>query len=113
MAATRPMAVANSASEPYTLRLLSWACGIFLPLIIAYQGWNFWVFRRRVQGRDAREESEGFVAGERVGGDLVLAEVSDRRARDVVEARDAFVAVAGGVGVARLWRTSTSRHSST
>lgn len=52
------LTVAGSASEPYTLRLLSWSCGIFLPLIIAYQGWNFWVFRRRVRGQDPAEAGE-------------------------------------------------------
>lgn len=49
---TYTLTVRNSASEPYTLRLLSWVSLIFLPLIIGYQAWNYYVFRQRVQERD-------------------------------------------------------------
>jgi cytochrome d ubiquinol oxidase subunit II len=42
------LTVANAASGPYTLGLLSWVGGIFLPVVIAYQSWSYWVFRRRV-----------------------------------------------------------------
>lgn len=42
-----------AASEPYTLGLLTIVTAIFLPLIIGYQGWNFWVFRTRVRGERA------------------------------------------------------------
>lgn len=44
------LTVSNSASRFYTLRLLTVAGAIFLPLIMAYQGWNFYVFRNRVRG---------------------------------------------------------------
>jgi cytochrome d ubiquinol oxidase subunit II len=27
---------------------MSWTALIFLPLILAYQGWTYWVFRKRV-----------------------------------------------------------------
>ena len=27
---------------------MSWAALIFLPLVLAYQGWTYWVFRKRV-----------------------------------------------------------------
>lgn len=39
----------ESASQPYTLRLMTWVGGIFLPLIIGYQIWNYYVFRERVR----------------------------------------------------------------
>ncbi len=42
------LTVANAASGPYTLGLLSWIGAAFLPLVIAYQSWSYWVFRRRV-----------------------------------------------------------------
>lgn len=50
------LTIQNAASEPYTLRLMTYASLFFLPLILAYQGWNFWVFRHRVTGQDAAEE---------------------------------------------------------
>jgi cytochrome d ubiquinol oxidase subunit II len=31
-----------------TLQIMSWAALIFLPLVLAYQAWTYWVFRKRV-----------------------------------------------------------------
>jgi cytochrome bd ubiquinol oxidase subunit II len=42
------LTVANTASAPYTLGILSWIGAVFLPLVILYQSWSYWVFRRRV-----------------------------------------------------------------
>ena len=39
----------GSASQPYTLYLMTWVGAIFLPLIIGYQVWNYYVFRERVR----------------------------------------------------------------
>jgi cytochrome d ubiquinol oxidase subunit II len=39
----------GSASQPYTLHLMTIVGGIFLPLIIGYQIWNYYVFRERVR----------------------------------------------------------------
>ena len=27
---------------------MTWAAAIFLPLVLLYQGWTYWVFRKRV-----------------------------------------------------------------
>jgi cytochrome d ubiquinol oxidase subunit II len=27
---------------------MSWAALIFLPLVLAYQGWTYWIFRKRI-----------------------------------------------------------------
>ena len=40
--------VAGAASKPYTLEILSWIGVFFLPLVVLYQSWSYWVFRRRV-----------------------------------------------------------------
>ncbi|MFE5671450.1 cytochrome d ubiquinol oxidase subunit II [Agromyces sp. NPDC056523] len=42
------LTIANASSTPYTLTVMSWTALIFLPLILAYQGWTYWVFRKRV-----------------------------------------------------------------
>jgi cytochrome bd ubiquinol oxidase subunit II len=42
------LTVAGAASAPYTLGILSWIGGAFLPLVVLYQSWSYWVFRRRV-----------------------------------------------------------------
>ena len=38
----------NAASTPYTLRIMTWSAAIFTPLVIGYQAWSYWVFRRRI-----------------------------------------------------------------
>jgi len=38
----------NGSSTPYTLKIMSWASLTLLPLVIVYQGWTYWVFRRRI-----------------------------------------------------------------
>lgn len=42
------LTIDNASSTDYTLTIMSWAALIFLPLVLAYQGWTYWVFRRRV-----------------------------------------------------------------
>jgi cytochrome d ubiquinol oxidase subunit II len=38
----------NAASTPTTLRVMSVVALIFVPLVLAYQAWSYWVFRKRV-----------------------------------------------------------------
>jgi cytochrome d ubiquinol oxidase subunit II len=38
----------NGSSTPYTLKIMSWASLTLLPLVMLYQGWTYWVFRRRI-----------------------------------------------------------------
>ena len=38
----------NGSSSPYTLRIMTWAAAIFAPLVVAYQAWTYWVFRKRI-----------------------------------------------------------------
>ncbi|MET0842287.1 MAG: cytochrome d ubiquinol oxidase subunit II [Mycetocola sp.] len=42
------LTIENASSSPYTLQVMSWTALIFLPLILAYQGWTYWIFRKRV-----------------------------------------------------------------
>ena len=38
----------NAAATPYTLKIMSWVALVFTPLVLLYQGWSYWVFRRRI-----------------------------------------------------------------
>lgn len=40
--------IENGSSTPYTLRIMTWASLALLPLVLAYQAWSYWVFRRRI-----------------------------------------------------------------
>ena len=42
------LTVSNASSSDYTLGLMSIVACVGLPLVIAYQAWTYWVFRRRV-----------------------------------------------------------------
>lgn len=41
----------NGSSSETTLTLMTWVAVIMIPLVLAYQAWTFWVFRKRV-GRE-------------------------------------------------------------
>ncbi|MGP4094532.1 cytochrome d ubiquinol oxidase subunit II [Nonomuraea sp. KM90] len=43
------LTLAEAASGPYTLTVLSWIGLIALPFVLVYQGWTYWVFRKRVR----------------------------------------------------------------
>ncbi|BCB90640.1 cytochrome d ubiquinol oxidase subunit II [Phytohabitans suffuscus] len=45
---TGDLTVSNASSSPYTLRLMTWVAAIFAPLVLLYQGWTYWVFRKRI-----------------------------------------------------------------
>jgi cytochrome d ubiquinol oxidase subunit II len=42
----------NAASTPYTLKIMTWVAVIFTPIVLAYQGYTYWVFRRRLTRDD-------------------------------------------------------------
>jgi len=42
------LTIENASSTELTLTIMSWAALIFLPLVLLYQGWTYWVFRKRV-----------------------------------------------------------------
>jgi cytochrome d ubiquinol oxidase subunit II len=42
------LTVANASSSPYTLGVMTVVACIGLPLVLGYQAWTYWVFRKRV-----------------------------------------------------------------
>jgi cytochrome d ubiquinol oxidase subunit II len=42
------LTVTNTASSSYTLRLMTIVAVIFVPVVLVYQGWTYYVFRRRI-----------------------------------------------------------------
>jgi len=42
------LTIYNTASGPTTLRIMSIVALIFVPLVLAYQAWSYWVFRKRI-----------------------------------------------------------------
>ena len=38
----------NASSTPYTLKIMTVVALVFTPLVLLYQGWTYWVFRKRI-----------------------------------------------------------------
>ncbi|WP_306366705.1 cytochrome d ubiquinol oxidase subunit II [Nocardiopsis sp. CC223A] len=51
------LTVENASSADYTLTIMTWVAVVFLPLVLLYQGWSYWVFRRRVTGATVTGET--------------------------------------------------------
>ncbi|GAA3042671.1 cytochrome d ubiquinol oxidase subunit II [Streptomyces glomeratus] len=42
------LTVSNASSSPYTLKIMTWCAAIATPIVMLYQGWTYWVFRKRI-----------------------------------------------------------------
>jgi cytochrome d ubiquinol oxidase subunit II len=42
------LTIYNASSTPYTLKVMSVVAGLFVPVVLVYQGWTYWVFRHRI-----------------------------------------------------------------
>jgi cytochrome d ubiquinol oxidase subunit II len=42
------LTVANASSSPYTLTVMTWVAAFGAPAVLVYQGWTYWVFRKRI-----------------------------------------------------------------
>jgi cytochrome d ubiquinol oxidase subunit II len=51
------LTVGNASSSPYTLGVMSVVACFGVPLVLAYQGWTYWVFRKRIAPTHIPESS--------------------------------------------------------
>ncbi|MGL5930896.1 MAG: cytochrome d ubiquinol oxidase subunit II [Dermatophilaceae bacterium] len=42
------LSIDGAASSPLTLTIMTWAAAVFVPVMLLYVGWTYWVFRRRL-----------------------------------------------------------------
>ena len=52
------LTVYNASSADYTLTVMTWVAVAFLPLVLGYQAWSYWVFRKRITGATITGEPE-------------------------------------------------------
>ena len=38
----------NAAATAYTLKVMTWVAVIFTPIVLGYQAWTYWIFRKRI-----------------------------------------------------------------
>jgi len=46
--ASYSLTVMNASSQPYTLTVMTVVAAVMTPIVLMYQGWTFWVFRKRL-----------------------------------------------------------------
>lgn len=46
------LTISNAASSPYTLSIMTMAALALVPLVLVYQGWVYWIFRKRVNAKN-------------------------------------------------------------
>jgi cytochrome bd ubiquinol oxidase subunit II len=49
------LTIDNAASTDYTLTIMTVVAVIFTPLVLLYQGWTYWIFRKRVTSERAQD----------------------------------------------------------
>ncbi len=63
------LTIANASSSPYTLGVMSVVALFGVPLVLGYQSWSYWVFRKRIApshipgATEAHPEAEAVDAG--------------------------------------------------
>jgi cytochrome d ubiquinol oxidase subunit II len=45
------LTIYNASSSPYTLQVMTIVALIFVPVVLIYQGWSYWVFRKRIAAK--------------------------------------------------------------
>ncbi len=45
------LTIMNASSSPYTLKVMTIVASIFLPIVLVYQIWTYWIFRKRVEAK--------------------------------------------------------------
>ena len=56
------LTIENASSSEYTLRVMLWVALIMTPLVLGYQGWTYWVFRKRVTRSQIPAEAATLIA---------------------------------------------------
>jgi len=47
------LTIYNASSSQYTLGVMSIVALIFVPIVLAYQGWTYYIFRKRISAKKA------------------------------------------------------------
>ncbi|MGB9585820.1 MAG: cytochrome d ubiquinol oxidase subunit II [Anaerolineales bacterium] len=45
------LTIQNASSSPYTLKVMTIVALIFVPIVLIYQGWSYWIFRKRITSK--------------------------------------------------------------
>ncbi|SEL59579.1 cytochrome bd-I ubiquinol oxidase subunit 2 apoprotein [Blastococcus sp. DSM 46786] len=49
--------IADASVSNYTLTVMTWAAAVGLPVVLGYQAWTYWVFRKRLTAEPQHEDA--------------------------------------------------------
>jgi cytochrome d ubiquinol oxidase subunit II len=47
--ATYSLTIYTASSSPYTLKIITIVAAVFTPIVLSYQAWSYWIFRKRIK----------------------------------------------------------------
>ena len=54
----------NASSTDYTLKVMTIVAAIFTPIVLAYQAWTYWIFRKRLSADQIASPEKGTLGEE-------------------------------------------------
>ena len=55
------LTITNASSTEYTLKVMTFVAVIMTPVVVIYQGWTYWVFRKRVSASQISNPERGVL----------------------------------------------------
>jgi cytochrome d ubiquinol oxidase subunit II len=55
------LTITNASSTEYTLKVMTYVAVVMTPLVLIYQGWTYWVFRKRVSSSQISNPEHGVL----------------------------------------------------
>jgi len=55
------LTITNASSSDYTLKVMTVVAVIMTPIVLVYQGWTYWVFRKRVSASQIQYPEQGVL----------------------------------------------------
>lgn len=55
------LTISNASSTPYTLKVMTYVAVVLTPLVLIYQGWTYWIFRKRISAEQIPSPESGVL----------------------------------------------------
>jgi cytochrome d ubiquinol oxidase subunit II len=55
------LTITNASSTDYTLKVMTYVALALTPLVLVYQGWTYWVFRKRINAAQIPTPESGVL----------------------------------------------------
>ena len=55
------LTIFNASSTHYTLTVMTWVALIMTPIVLLYQGWTYWIFRKRISPQQIANPNSGVL----------------------------------------------------